>query len=628
VKTKLEGAKIIAKKRSENFPLHNSIIDANLDTVINYCKNTNSDNLFLIDCYNEKGDTPLMCAINGNHEEIVDILLQSGADPNKSNSSGDTPLIAAVKLGSQEFITRLIEEGAKINKTNASEESPLKIATNLGNQNCINLLTEHGASFSSKQQTKSKHATFNTTVEYNDSMLDIISQSQQKKKSSEAFKKFCDSVIANTERYLDKKLKKLTSTDNLARVFAQLQELDYTKCTEKDALNIARKTIVAITAEIKAQLINEQDTDSTYLMSKAESSVEERITQLKDENTDIRKTDIKSVQKSQEVTLLDNGNNEHYQKIAESQNLFDVIKEKVLCRTTNHDVVLIDKTTIKPHHPRTAQEATTLLNLTKRRLAEERNLPNFNAAQTKTHLEEIEKIIKTSRKEKRNLTNNEGNFIDQLLRPCKTGRIHILHFPSKILVNSHEELSIEAFETGATVHSFQYHEDVETKNDLIFAGIANINKLLDDGVHPDRIILQGLENDGAVMRDTAMQFSKRNTYFSQIYINSDIVSESDHRQFSITNPVKPNKNCPESLKKFLIAFTNIINGQKNTTDENTAVFTESKNDISLPQLISIYIKNIQEFLHNDSKHRNAALPKERVECIIGLTEVDDNHSGD
>lgn len=627
MKTKSEGAKVSAKKISENFHLHNSIIEGNLDAAIHCCKNTNADNIFLIDCHNEKGDTPLVCAINSKNEEIVDILLQSGADPNKCTNYGETPLIAAVKVGSQEIITRLIEEGANINKTNALEESALKIATTLGNQECITLLTENGASFSTKHQTKSTHTTSNITLEYTDSILEALKHSQKNKKSSESFKKFCSDIIKNTDRYLNKKLKNLESSAGLERTFSQLQEIDKKTCTEKDLLNISRKTIAAISSDIQMQLIKEEDTDSIYLMSKAESSIEEKITQLKDTGPAVQKIELKSDQKIQDEIQIESTNQERYDQIGESKDFFEITNEKVLCRTTNHDVVLIDRTTIKPHHPRTFQEATTLLSFAKKRLEEEKSLTSFDKAQTKTHVENIEKIIKTSKKEKRNLTNEEGRFIDQLLRPCKTARIHILHFPTKNIENQREELSVEAFETGATVHFFNYHENIETKNDLIFAGIANINKLLDDGVHPDRIILQGVENEGAVMRDTAVQFFKRNAYFTQIYINSDAIVQSDHRHVSITDPIKINKDCPELFKLFLTEFSKILASQeKNYPCETSGIFTNNKNNISLSQLINIYIKRNQEFLQNDSKYRNTSLPKERVEYIIGLTDIDENHS--
>lgn len=95
MKTKLEGAKATAKKTSDNFHLHNSIMEGNLDAAIHYCKNTNADNIFLIDCHNEKGDTPLICAINASNEEIVDILLQSGA-PDCNNISTISSLLAFI----------------------------------------------------------------------------------------------------------------------------------------------------------------------------------------------------------------------------------------------------------------------------------------------------------------------------------------------------------------------------------------------------------------------------------------------------------------------------------------------------------------------------------------------------
>lgn len=117
----------------------------------------------LIDSVNEKGETPLMCALQKGYLEtfralmsagasvnsinaegdtllmyacrsgVVDIcldLIQYGADVNARNKNNDTPLIAACRAGPQELCLALIREGADVNVKNNKNESPLLAACN------------------------------------------------------------------------------------------------------------------------------------------------------------------------------------------------------------------------------------------------------------------------------------------------------------------------------------------------------------------------------------------------------------------------------------------------------------------------------------------------------------------
>ena len=66
---------------------------------------------------NEKGVTPLMCAINGNNTGIFRLFLEKGADVNAKTNSGMTALMVAALMGKIDFVKLMIEAGADINAT-------------------------------------------------------------------------------------------------------------------------------------------------------------------------------------------------------------------------------------------------------------------------------------------------------------------------------------------------------------------------------------------------------------------------------------------------------------------------------------------------------------------------------
>ncbi len=102
--------------------------------------------------------TALACASFSGHYEVVEFLLDSGANPNKGSSCGDTPLHAAAIKGYTNVCERLIESGAKVDaKTTEGTtdlimtgppvcgESPLHLAVAYGHVDTIKLLIRKGA---------------------------------------------------------------------------------------------------------------------------------------------------------------------------------------------------------------------------------------------------------------------------------------------------------------------------------------------------------------------------------------------------------------------------------------------------------------------------------------------------
>ncbi len=68
-----------------------------------------------IDQPNAQGRTPLFMAANWNYPEIVEALLENGANPGKQDNEGITPLHASVQAGNKEILKMLLSAGAPVN---------------------------------------------------------------------------------------------------------------------------------------------------------------------------------------------------------------------------------------------------------------------------------------------------------------------------------------------------------------------------------------------------------------------------------------------------------------------------------------------------------------------------------
>lgn len=92
---------------------------------------------------NANGDTVLFWSVREDNPiflNITKLLIEKGIDINKSNKNGNTPLIIACREGSLENIKLLLENGADPNKKNFESKKPLDFAIKAKNNNIINLL--------------------------------------------------------------------------------------------------------------------------------------------------------------------------------------------------------------------------------------------------------------------------------------------------------------------------------------------------------------------------------------------------------------------------------------------------------------------------------------------------------
>lgn len=92
------------------------------------------------------GTTPLFWAVLRGQKDDVKLLLDHGADPNLTNAFGDTPLICAVQLGYLSLIPPLVDKGANVNAQNQSQMTALGYAMQKPEDDSIvGYLKKHGA---------------------------------------------------------------------------------------------------------------------------------------------------------------------------------------------------------------------------------------------------------------------------------------------------------------------------------------------------------------------------------------------------------------------------------------------------------------------------------------------------
>lgn len=99
------------------------------------------------------GSLALYLAVNREDPDIVELLLNHGADPNGKVDEGDTPLHSAIPVNSYQppdtrVIQLLLENGADVNAKNDSGNTPLHKAMQLPYVDIVQLLLEWGADVS------------------------------------------------------------------------------------------------------------------------------------------------------------------------------------------------------------------------------------------------------------------------------------------------------------------------------------------------------------------------------------------------------------------------------------------------------------------------------------------------
>lgn len=101
------------------------------------------DEINLID--NTSGLTPLIFAVKNNYFDGIELLLENGADANKTSLQGESPLTLALRNKDTNSLKILLKFGADANKMSLQGESPLALALRNEDTTSLKFLIKFGA---------------------------------------------------------------------------------------------------------------------------------------------------------------------------------------------------------------------------------------------------------------------------------------------------------------------------------------------------------------------------------------------------------------------------------------------------------------------------------------------------
>ena len=112
--------------------------------------------------------SPLVIAVESNYQEIVQVLLEAGADPDATlNEKESTPLMTATWWDNDECAKLLIKHGANVNRTDMDDDTALHYGAMQNSSKCTRLLLAKGANVNAvnkKQQIPLHQACHNGSL--------------------------------------------------------------------------------------------------------------------------------------------------------------------------------------------------------------------------------------------------------------------------------------------------------------------------------------------------------------------------------------------------------------------------------------------------------------------------------
>jgi len=114
----------------------------------------------------EDEHTALIAAAAYGHKDIIQILLDNGANINHQNEDGWTALIFAAMNGLKDDVQILLDNGAKIDHQSNGGQTPLMLAAYLGHKDLVQFLLERGANTKLKRNDGKTACRWNRNVDY------------------------------------------------------------------------------------------------------------------------------------------------------------------------------------------------------------------------------------------------------------------------------------------------------------------------------------------------------------------------------------------------------------------------------------------------------------------------------
>lgn len=127
----------------------------------------------LINTPDSKGYSALIIAAYNNQPEIVNLLLENGANVNAADAAGNTALMGACFKGFPEIAEILVQSGADVNQRNLQGAPALTFAATFGQLAIAELLLKNGA-VTNLPDSRGKTALDHAHLQENTSMISLL----------------------------------------------------------------------------------------------------------------------------------------------------------------------------------------------------------------------------------------------------------------------------------------------------------------------------------------------------------------------------------------------------------------------------------------------------------------------
>ncbi|CAL4123137.1 unnamed protein product [Meganyctiphanes norvegica] len=121
--------------------LHSAAIHGNLEEAVRVLDSGRVD----VDAPDRDGTTPLILAAANGHVEVMQELLEQGADPNATRNTGTGALFFAAQCGFLDVVMLLLDNGAQINKASKDGGTAMIVAAQCGHDHIVAEMLRRGA---------------------------------------------------------------------------------------------------------------------------------------------------------------------------------------------------------------------------------------------------------------------------------------------------------------------------------------------------------------------------------------------------------------------------------------------------------------------------------------------------